>query len=360
MRPYAITLLLCLTGAAFAAEPAVRQKEAVAFVAGKSITSEELQAAIGGRLEKLRADEYRIQREALDGLVADALLEHEAKQRQITVAELLAQEVEAKVPPTADDLVEQALLRARGPIQQLPKEQAKQQIAKGMREIKLRERRQEFVASLGKEAGVVLKLQPPRLAIDASAPNSVGRENAPVTIVVFTDYQCPYCARAHKLLGDAGQRYGKDTVRIVYRHFPLDNIHPNAQLAAQAASCAGAQGEFWEMSERLFANQRALDAASINSYATELKLDEPKFRQCLDSQPILASIDTDRKLAAKYGLQGTPTIFINGRWMVEPSFENITRTIDDELAMAGIEKPKPLPDITPTLLDGVPSVGSVK
>jgi protein-disulfide isomerase len=336
-----LTMLLMAVLWATAASSQTTPGKPVATVDGTTVTQAELDAAIGNRLERLHAEEFRIRHAALNELVANILLQREAKARNISVKALLENEVEDQVPPPSDGAVEQAWSTAKGPIQQLPKEAAKAKLASMMRDVSVRQRREEYVASLSKRAQVTSLLEPPRLHVDDAAPYAEGDAKAPVTVVVFTDYQCPFCARAHTALRDAKLKYGRQNLRVAYRNLPLSGIHPNAERAAAAATCAGEQGSFWEMSERLFANQQALDADSLAAYATALKLDGTKFQQCLASPRVAAAIAADGKLADTYGVQGTPAIFINGRWVLETTLDGITRTIDEELGRTGARKPQP-------------------
>lgn len=157
-----------------------------------------------------------------------------------------------------------------------------------------------------------------------------GPANAKVTIIEFSDFQCPFCARAQPTLEQIFQTYGSK-VRLVYRDFPL-SFHQNAQKAAEAAECADEQGKFWEYHDILFANQNALDTESLKKYAAELKLDSQKFNSCLDSGKYGQEVKKDFSDGQSAGVQGTPAFFINGRLVsgAQP-FENFKAIIDEEL-----------------------------
>ena len=159
-------------------------------------------------------------------------------------------------------------------------------------------------------------LEPPRVTVAAEGP-SLGPADAPVTIIEFSDFQCPYCGRAASTVKQIHERYPKQ-VRIVYRNLPLDSIHPNARPAAEAAACADAQGRFWEFHDRLFANQRALAPEDLQRYAKEIGLDMAAFDQCVKDRKSQAKVDGDLAAAneaasnaGKRGL-GTPAFFVNG------------------------------------------------
>lgn len=159
---------------------------------------------------------------------------------------------------------------------------------------------------------------------------SFGNAKAPVTIVMFSDFQCSACAAAHPLLKDVMKPYG-DKVRLVVRDFPLVEIHQNAFKAAQAAGAANAQGKFFEYIELLYKNQNAQDDASLKAYATQLGLDRAKFDAELDKNAYTNEITKDLQDGESYGIRGTPTLFINGRRVAINSAEHIKKMIDKAL-----------------------------
>jgi protein-disulfide isomerase len=154
-----------------------------------------------------------------------------------------------------------------------------------------------------------------------------GAQDAPVTIVEFSDYQCPFCARSEPIINDVLKEYpGK--VRFVYKHLPLVSIHPNAMGASQAAVAAGRQGRFWEMHDLLFANQRTLQADKLKEYAQQLELDLDRFEADMASAEVKAVIQDDMNLSKKAGVRGTPTIFVNGKLVEQRSLDGFKRMID--------------------------------
>ncbi len=159
-----------------------------------------------------------------------------------------------------------------------------------------------------------------------------GSDNAKVTIVEFSDFQCPYCKRFRDASLDALiEKYG-DKVRFVFRDFPLTSIHPQAQIAAEAAECANEQGKFWEMHDLIYANQDALSNDSYKGFADQIGLDAQKFNDCLSTNKYADEIAADEKDGEAYGVTGTPTFFINGWRLVgaQPTSEFET-LIDKEL-----------------------------
>jgi len=171
-----------------------------------------------------------------------------------------------------------------------------------------------------------------KVEVPAEAP-AFGPKNAKVTIVEWSDFECPFCTRVTPTLTKIKEQYGKD-VRVVFRHQPLP-FHQNAKLAAEAAMAAHEQGKFWEMHDKLFANQKALTRPSLEKYAEELGLNMGKFRQALDSGKFRAQVEADSSAGSAVGANGTPTFFINGRQLVGAQpFESFKAAIDEELARA--------------------------
>jgi protein-disulfide isomerase len=165
-----------------------------------------------------------------------------------------------------------------------------------------------------------------------------GDENAPVVIVEFSDFQCPFCERwATETLPQLTQTYidtGK--VRLVYRDFPLSSIHPEAQNAAESAECARDQGKFWEYHDTLFENRMdwsGVGDAKFKQYAADLGLDTSQFNDCLDSDKYKNEVLDDLNAGGSVGVSGTPTFFINGKKLVGAQpFENFVTVIEEELA----------------------------
>lgn len=160
-----------------------------------------------------------------------------------------------------------------------------------------------------------------------------GNPDAKITIIEFSDYQCPYCAKAEATLKKIAENYS-DKVRFVYRDFPLD-FHDNAQKAAEATECAKEQGRFWEYHDLLFAKQDkwSEDSKEFKKYAKDLGLNESQFAQCLDSGKYKEEVKKDLSDGEAVGVSGTPAFFINGRKLVGAQpYEEFKNIIDDELA----------------------------
>ena len=140
----------------------------------------------------------------------------------------------------------------------------------------------------------------------------IGTSHAPVTIVEYGDFECPNCKQAAPAVKLLLERFG-GRARFVFRHFPLEEVHPHALAAAQAAECAGGQGRFWEMHDLLFANQDHLKSNQLHSYAERLQLDMARYTAEMDDQVYLQRIREQMEGARRSGVRATPTFFVNGR-----------------------------------------------
>jgi protein-disulfide isomerase len=158
-----------------------------------------------------------------------------------------------------------------------------------------------------------------------------GPLTAPATLVEYGDYECPYCGMAHPITKELKRRLG-DQLCFVYRHFPLAQVHPHAELAAEAAEAAGAQGKFWQMHDTLFEHQHALDEVHLVRYAAALQLDTGKFRLELAQHLYADRVGEDFMSGVRSGVNGTPTFFINGlRYDGPYDLETILAAIEEAM-----------------------------
>jgi protein-disulfide isomerase len=302
----------------------------VAVIGKQTISQAELDQAVGTRLMRLRTEEYNIRKTALDDLIAERLLAAEAAKRKITVEELLKTEVGGKIEtPTAAEVepfYEGTKERFGG-----SKEEAVAQIIEGMKRQRIAARTAELVKSLRDAAGVKVLLEPPRAKVEAAGPTR-GNDSAPVTIVEFSDFECPFCSRANATMKKIEQKYG-DNVKFVFVDYPLP-IHRTAPRAAAASRCAADQGKFWELHDRFFSrNGGPVQDADIRKYATEAGVDLAQFNTCLDSGKYADTWKEGQAAGTKVGVQSTPTFFVNGRMVVGAApLESFTSVIDEELA----------------------------
>lgn len=301
--------------------------EAAAHLGGQPISVAEVDRVAGARLLALRSQEYTLRRQALDRLLAARLLENEATRRGVSPAELERVEVDAMVAVGAE-AVDAALAVARGKAgaPPPPREAVEARLLQQARA----QRRAAFVAELKARAKVEILLEPPRVAVTADDDPSLGPSEAPVTLIAFSDFQCPYCARVEPTLAQLLQRYPKE-LRVVFRDFPLP-MHKEAAKAAEAGGCADEQGQFWPMHERLFANPKALGVDDLKRHAAELGLNAEGFAGCLDSGRRAAEVQADIQAGVAAGVTGTPAFFLNGRFLngAQP-IQAFVEAIEDEL-----------------------------
>jgi len=173
---------------------------------------------------------------------------------------------------------------------------------------------------------------PAKVELAATGP-SKGPEAAPVTVVEFSDFECPYCAKAEPAVKDLLEleKY-KGKIKFVYMDFPL-SMHPKAQKAAEAGHCAGDQGKYWEMHGKMFATSPKLSVTDLKAYARELGLDGNRFDKCLDSGDKAKVVEVAAKAGAAAGVNGTPAFYVNGRLLAgAPQVSSFAALIDAELA----------------------------
>ena len=327
-----VILALTLTGPLFAADlPGV---EPLAEVNGETITAKDLEGALGARLSKLEEQIYDLKRQELDSLIARRLFAQEAAKRGISVPALLDAEVTAKVSLVTekeiDDFYQANKARMRG-----DETDVRQKIRAFLQQQKLTTRREAFVESLRSQGKVVVRLQPPpaiRVEVSTEGAPIRGAADASVTVVEFSDFECPFCKQTHPTLKQLLELY-PGRVRLAYRDFPLDSIHPQARRAAEAARCAQDQGKFWEYHDVLFTQSPQLALEDLRRYAGQVGLDVTKFDGCLAAGVHKAAVQRDLDEGNRLGITGTPAFFINGRTLTGAQpLEAFTRLIEQELA----------------------------
>ena len=293
-------------------------KAPVARMASGTITSGELDELVKAELRKMETDYqervYETRRSALESLVVKRIVGEKAKAEGVTAEEYAQREVMKKVPEPTDEEIRSLYDRAVAGGEKLPPlDKVKPEIARFIKQQKAREVAMAWYDELKKEAKVEILLpayEPPKVEVAALGP-SKGPSGAPVTIVEFSDFECPYCVKAEQTVKDLLDAYpGK--IRLVYRDFPLP-IHKDAPKAAEASHCAEDQGKYWEMHAKLFASDGKLAVTDLKGYAREVGLDGPRFDRCLESGEKAKVVESHRKAGDEAGVSGTPAFFINGR-----------------------------------------------
>jgi protein-disulfide isomerase len=283
----------------------------------------------------LRLALFESRRRALDELVAQELFAREARTRGVKPDALVQQEVLSRVAAVQDSEIEAWYRDNPDRVRGASLEQVRETIRQYLRQQRVNQASAALIARLKAATRVEILLEPPRVSVSVpeGAP-TLGPAQAPVQIVEFSDFQCPYCAQVAPVLRALPGTYG-DKVRIIFRNFPLV-IHPQAVGAAEAAQCAHVQGKFWEYHDRLFANQQALGPDDLKRQAATVGLDASAFGACLDGHTFAGAVEADAREAQRYGVSATPTFFINGRFVSGAlSREAFQQIIDEELGRAG-------------------------
>ena len=326
-------LVLGLSLGAFAsyAAPDERGAEVVAEIGGRKLTRAALEQKQTGKLLQARYQYYLAEREALEQFIDEQLVEMQAQRENLTVEQLVKREVISQVhEPTEDQLQ----VFYEGMRTEEPYEVARQKIVATLNQIRLGKLRTAFLQSLRSQAAIRVALTPPTANVAVDDAPTRGPQDAPVLIVEFADYECPYCQRVSPDLKKLQQEFpGK--VAVAFKDFPLV-MHRNAQKAAEAARCAGQQGRFWDYHDVLFANTTKLELTHLKAYARDLKLDPARFDQCVDGSEQAAAVQKDLAQAQRLGLTGTPGFFINGHFVSGAvPYGTLREIVQQELASSG-------------------------
>jgi len=332
---YTLALVACLAscsggGSAVEAASEAGASEVLAVVDGVEIRDSDLSGS--GELRQLERQLHEARAGALEEEIARRLIAKAAEAEGLSVEEYEEREIGSKVDePTAQEIegfYEQQKARIRRPL-----EDVRSQIAELLVDVRERQIRESLVAELRAEADVKTYLSPPRFDVDLSEAPMRGPDEAPIQIVEFSDFQCPFCRRVQPTLARIQDEYG-DRVQWSFKDLPLISIHPNAHKAAQAARCAGDQGKFWEYRAAMFEADRISDELHEKT-AAGLGLDAGDFRACLESEKHADAVDNDLAEAQSLGLTGTPAFLINGVVLSGAvPFDAFREVIDAELERA--------------------------
>jgi protein-disulfide isomerase len=304
--------------------------DALAKIDGRVVTRSELYNKKANMLLQQRYDFYHVEREALDRLIDDELLETAARHRGVTVQQLLDQEVNGKVKDPTD---EELKVFYEGVQTDQTFEKVKGQLLARVRDSRGKKAQAEFLNALRAQAKIQVLLSPPRIEVAADDAPARGQKNAPVVMIEFADFECPFCRQMQPDIERLEKEYdGKLT--FVYKEFPL-SIHPHAEKAAEAALCAGEQDAFWKYHDTLFSDGSGLEVTQLKESAHVLGLDTARFNSCLDSGEQGPTIEKDIAQGLHLGLAGTPGIFINDYFLsgVVP-YDTLREIVGQQLASA--------------------------
>jgi protein-disulfide isomerase len=303
----------------------------LATVNGLNITSGDIEDSLQPLIFDVQEQIYALRKQQLDMRINDVLLEQEAQKRKITTTALIETEVKAKAKSVTEEEARKFYDENKNRINGTY-EQVKPRLMSYLNDLEQNKLEGEFALQLRKTASIQTYLEepdPPVLTIATDDQPTKGPATAPVTIVEFTDYQCPSCARTQPVLEEVAREFG-DKVRLVSRDFPLDQ-HTFAFKAAEAAEAAREQGKYWEYVALLFKNQEALEVAKLKEYATQLGLDRKQFDAALDSGKHAERVKRDLAEGRALGVNSTPTVFINGKRVRNKSAESLKAAIEAAL-----------------------------
>lgn len=320
------------------AQAAVSNPDAVlATVGDRQITERQVDEEILQRiLRSVDASKlYEWRKDAINDMVDDYLIGKAAKKTGMTPEQFIEHEISANgagkvTEADARKYYDQHKAQIQAETTR-PFDQIKQQLIAVLQKRRDAERRAQLMAKLKAQEPVKINLVEPRVKVDSADRPWTGGKDAPVTIVEFSDFQCPFCRAAQNSVNAIKEKYG-DKIRLVYLDFPL-GMHAHAMDAARAGRCAGEQGKFWEFHDTMFANQAKLAPADLKADAKKLGLDTKAFDACFDTNKYDAPIRKDMSQGESLGVTATPTFFINGRQILgaQPP-EKFEQVIDEELA----------------------------
>lgn len=308
------------------------------------ITQAEVDRLIGVQLARLAMQRYDLETRTIRQMVSERLLRAQALKEGMTRDQFYDTYVTARITEPTDAQVDQVMKQYRS---QLPKDDgdARKLVRQALKDRQKRRLEKALEASLLRGANLQIKLEEPRFPVKVATDDPVrGPADAPVTIVEFSDFQCPFCSRVQTTLHRIMETYPAQ-VRIVFKNMPGQR-HDRAKPAAEAAMCAGRQGKFWEMHDWLYTHQKTLDDESLNTGAKELGLDMDAFATCTSKHQTMAQVEAGLKEAQALGLNGTPIFFVNGRMIrgARP-FEVFDEAIRSELKRLGIAAPPKAPAV---------------
>jgi protein-disulfide isomerase len=312
---------------ALAAEPAASGDGVVLVIDGVKLTMAEIETTHPAGMFQARNTFYEAQKKAVDEYVNEYLLERQAKKEHVTVTELLNRHVNIAAGKDPSD--EALRVYYEGIDTPESYDAVRDKIIDAIRQRRIAKAKTAYLQSLRSEASVAVRMSPPRAQISLKDTPIRGRADAPVIVVEYADYECPYCQQIQPAVDKLAADYaGK--VAIVFKDTPLP-MHANAQKSAEAAHCAGTQGKYWEYHDLLFSSKQ-LDPAKLKEDARTLKLDGAQFDRCLDSGQHAEVVKAQLAEAQSLGLPGTPGFFVNGRFLTGAvSYDILRQIVEEEL-----------------------------
>jgi protein-disulfide isomerase len=309
----------------------LRSVTPAAVVGDDVITLEHVQEGLAAQLARLERQRHELMSQRLEVLIGERLLAREAQKRGVTVEELIKREVHGQIGEATDTEVTAFIAQNRATLPPGLEAELRLKVRDHLRAQKTTQRLQAYVRELRAQTPVTVYLVGPRVAVNSDRGFAQGAQNAPVAIVEFSDFQCPFCKGVVPTVKQLVATY-PGRVKWVFRDFPIDSLHPAARTAHEAARCAGDQGKFWEYHDLLFERAPNHSPQELKAYAQEVKLDVAAFAQCLDGGQYRDTVVKDVEEGERLGVSGTPTFFINGRPLVgNQTMEAFKAVIEQEL-----------------------------
>ncbi len=286
-----------------------QNSKVIANVGGVKVTEADLEQEESGKLLQARYQYYLAESKALEEMIDNRLLEQKAKSENLTVDQLIERDITSQIKSPTEDQIK---VYYEGLETDQPFEAVRGKILDKIRELRIQKARAAYMKNLRAQTNIVVQLDPPSADVNLVNAKTLGNRNAPVMLIEFADYECPYCQKVAaditKLAGEFG-----DKLAVTFKDFPLP-MHAHAEKAAEAAQCAAEQGKFWEYHDTLFRTKQ-LDVDQLKEHAQALHLDQTQFSNCLDSGAQATLVQKEREEGMKLGLSGTPSFFINGHFV---------------------------------------------
>jgi protein-disulfide isomerase len=317
------TLLLLSNGSAAAQQ----STDVIAEIGAVKLTMNDLEQQESAKLLRARFDFYQAESTALEDLIDTTLIAQKARSESLTVEQLLDREVKSQVKDPTED---QLRVYYEGLETEQPYDAVRGKILEKIRALRTSKARAAFIKALRAESNVSVTLTPPSTAVDLGNADVLGSKDAPVMLIEFADYECPYCQKVAPAIKKLKEDFG-GKLAVAYKDFPLP-MHAHAEKAAEAVRCAGKQGQFWAFHDELFSSKE-LDVDQLKVQARALKLEAAAFDKCLDSGETAAAVQQDREQGLRLGLSGTPSFFVNGHFLSGAlDYAALRKIVDQQLA----------------------------
>lgn len=301
-----------------------------ATVNGQTITMEELNTSAKNQLKKVEMETYKVLKNSLDDMIDDKLIADAAKKKGVDAEKYLAEEIDAKVQKPTEEEMKAMYESSKGKLGGKTYDEVKKQISDYLEQSRKARARNELMSQLKQGAEIKISLEPPRVDVDISKAPTIGDKDAKITLIEFSDYQCPFCMRVRPAIWKLMDEY-KGKIRYAFMDFPL-SFHKDAKKASEAARCAGDQGKYFEFNKKIFDNQSKIGVEDLKKYAKELQLKMKDFDSCLDNGKHAKDVEESVEIGINSGVSGTPAYFINGIMLSGAvPYESFKEIIETEL-----------------------------